>query len=65
MSNAKKCDRCGKLYEEYNGIRLKGQGNGYQYLYLGGNNIVSKLFDLCEDCMTEVIDWIKAGGDKE
>ena len=50
MSNALKCDRCGKLYEMYGGIQLVKHGNSYCRFEVAGNCGYQK-YDLCEDCM--------------
>ena len=58
--NAKKCDRCAKLYENYrdevnhaNAIRLVHRGDDY-----GATNI--KHIDLCPECMKSFTWWLKA-----
>ena len=61
MSNALKCDRCGKLYEKYGGIREFETGNSFCRFDIAGN-WGYKTYDLCEDCMSSLIDWIKKGG---
>ena len=59
--NAKKCDRCAKLYEDYrdkenrgNAIRL-----GYREVSNGFGGI--ELFDLCPACMESFRNWMKEG----
>ena len=59
MSAAKKCDRCGKLYEEYNVENDEKKANGIRFL-----NIDSKedayghpYHDLCPECMGELRTW--------
>ena len=59
MSVAKKCDRCGKLYEEYNVKNDEKKANGISFL-----NIDSKeeafghaYHDLCPECMEELRTW--------
>jgi len=67
MSNAKKCDRCKCLYEVYSGIELQSKGNKYNSIYFS-NGYRDKYCDLCQNCMSFLIDWIKKGnqdGDKE
>lgn len=63
MANAFKCDRCGNLYEPYNGIEYQAGCNKYHSVCLckGLNN---KYFDLCPECMTKLIEFIKAGKDE-
>ena len=58
MSEAKKCDRCGKLYEYYQGVQLIDSGNHFTAVMLCGHG-KTKLFDLCEDCMSQLINWVK------
>lgn len=64
MSNALKCDRCGKLYEHYSGIQLVENGNRY-YCFLIAGNGKNKTYDLCEECMSSLIDWIKEAQNEE
>lgn len=59
--NAKKCDRCKKLYEDYrdeetgsNAIRLVRRKSGESLL---GN----EFFDLCPACMESFKNWLKEG----
>lgn len=64
MANAKKCDRCGKLYEEtrtypFPQIKIVDEfsaSNQRAYLELDE-------LDLCFDCRLSFFDWMK--GDKE
>ena len=59
MAEARKCDRCGELYELYEGIQLNEGRNFYRCCTLVGSSSVLSL-DLCPKCMTDLIDWIKA-----
>lgn len=59
--NAKKCDRCAKLFEDYrdkvnhaNAIRLVHRGDDY-----GATPI--KHIDLCPECMESFKKWMKEG----
>lgn len=59
--NAKKCDRCAKLYEDCrdkenhgNAIRLVHRGDDY-----GATNI--NHIDLCPECMKSFKSWMKEG----
>lgn len=61
MSNAKKCDRCGKLYENYKGVKITEGGNSYNTVIFTGNNYGNRDFDLCPDCMSKLIEFIKEG----
>lgn len=53
MSIAKKCDRCGALYECYG--ENKGECNGFctSYISPAGGVWNHKTIDLCPDCMAE------------
>lgn len=55
MANARKCDRCGKLYEIYRGIPLIEGRNAYHALDLIDQKYDRKHCDLCQDCMQEVV----------
>ena len=44
MSDAKKCDRCGKYYDYYDGVSVNGLK--YRKIQLIGDN--APIFDLCE-----------------
>lgn len=69
MANAKKCDRCGKLYEFYEGVEFTPGGNRYVNITLGGDRIydergrfTAKCFDLCQDCMQQVVYFLNNEG---
>ena len=67
--NARKCDRCGKLYEVYK-KSYEGMFGDYE---LDGIVVLDKARsasqkslserakDLCEECMDSFVDWFKAG----
>lgn len=60
MSNAKKCDRCGKYYTDCKDMSLRHRDRTVDYitlgsLYNGGRGIE---FDLCNDCVTELFKFI-------
>lgn len=64
MANALKCDRCGKLYEPYKGIRLQDKGAYYCSMsFFSEYGCNRRDFDLCPECMTKLVEFIK--GDKE
>lgn len=49
MSDAKKCDRCGKFYEPYpDGQRVMNTDLLPHVAY----------YDLCPDCNDDLIDWV-------
>lgn len=65
---AKKCDRCGRLYEHYDGQKVfpKSRSNS---LSLRDIDCERKFwtrdrFDLCEDCMTKLESFLYGGADK-
>lgn len=56
---AKKCDRCGKLYEGYH---VKGNDfgmNGVAEISFAANDnySVKKSFDLCQECKKSFEEW--------
>lgn len=62
MANARKCDRCGKLYEIYRGIPLMDGRNAYHALALIDQKYDRKHFDLCQDCMQQVVYFLNNEG---
>ena len=65
MSKALKCDRCGKLYEIYDGIAINEGGNKYNEMSLQRPwNPISREYDLCPECMKSLFEWLKEA-DKE
>lgn len=56
MSNAKKCDRCGKFYDFYEGLEYIPNQNLFNCITLYGEK--SKIFDLCPSCMKSLFDWL-------
>lgn len=55
--NAKKCDRCGKFYDMYDYKLLKCEhGNTVSIWNIKANGYeeITKRFDLCKSCMTEL-----------
>lgn len=66
---AKKCDRCGTLYEIYNTKSDRKKCNGLQLLNIDGNQKYwsQGVYDLCPECMEGLMRWlyaIKNGRDK-
>lgn len=65
MATAKKCDRCGKLYEIYNEHKDNKKINGvltvntveeaHQYYS-------NKLLEFCPDCCNEFVQWFEKEG---
>lgn len=62
MASARKCDRCGKLYEYYDKTDM-GKINGMAFIVkddtFGSYRVQD--YDLCPDCMGELIKWIEVG----
>lgn len=54
MAIAKKCDRCGKLYELYDGV-LFTDNRKYYAVRFANDSISSRWLDLCPDCMKQII----------
>ena len=67
MARAKKCDRCGKLHEHYDGVREfknSEQANGVILIDrdLDNKYWVRKSYDFCPDCMRKLETFIKNEG---
>lgn len=66
MSNAKKCDRCGKFYENHK-RRFRMDNNDFKNANLAWIKLVDvndhyiTSFDLCEDCVKELWHWLLNG----
>lgn len=58
--NAKKCDRCGKYYDEYN-QNSKSNGICFCRKFFTNNLTVAHdlCIDLCPDCMNDVKAFLK------
>ena len=62
MSLAKKCDRCGKLYEHY---PIGNRSGNYNAIILARRDFNGKLLyerdatDLCPECMTEFEEFME------
>lgn len=65
---AKKCDRCGRLYEHYDGQKVfpKSQSNSLELRDTDCKEAFWQRdsFDLCEDCMTKLESFLYGGADK-
>lgn len=70
MADAKKCDRCGVLFEPYikdENVRLNKESEctGYSNLLLRVKNIMNPYFDeqinidLCKNCANSLNNWLK------
>lgn len=67
---AKKCDRCGHLYEHYDGQEAfpKSRSNSIALrdTDCGGEKFWKRdRFDLCKDCMTKLESFLYGGADNE
>jgi hypothetical protein len=66
MAIARKCDRCGKLYEPYrtkvSGLKALCYANGFVFAErnLGGldASTENKCRDLCSDCFESLLAWL-------
>ena len=62
MSLAKKCDRCGNLYESKNMDICGVIANGLSLIYRDEQNSKAfnhKYFDLCPECLAYLANWLK------
>lgn len=61
MAIAKKCDRCGTLYESYNVKNNAEAINGFKTLNINESQRYWSHgpYDLCPSCSTELMDWFK------
>ena len=62
---AKKCDRCGKLYESYDMVD-NSEMNGVYIVSknkFGVRESISKDIDLCQECMDSFIKWYEMKGE--
>ena len=60
MASAKKCDRCGKLYERYNEKSDRDNINGILTLNIDANQqyYSHKVIDFCPDCKDSFQKWL-------
>lgn len=60
--DAKKCDRCGKFYDEYN-VKDEQSPNSFRLLRKTENRVNYKLdeYDLCPECMAKLQEWLQKG----
>ena len=60
MAAAKKCDICGKLYEEYNVKQSKNNFNGFMLLNIDckGDYSDGPAVDCCPECMKSILEHI-------
>lgn len=62
MATAKKCDRCGKYYDDNQ--QYPASGNGYKSIIDGmaftmKNGGLKQAYDLCDECITLLKEWVK------
>lgn len=64
MANAKKCDRCGKLFEPYNIDKGYKVPNRYMNILLRNVLLVDETYkelgdyDLCKECNNSLLKWL-------
>lgn len=64
MSKARKCDRCGKLFEAYVKRPNDEKASAYNELelktvWIDGNWCEAEEYDLCDECSKELQDWLR------
>lgn len=67
MARAKKCDRCGKLFEHYDGSKEFKEGERANAVFLIDRDLDNKYwgrksYDLCPECMKKLENFVKGGG---
>ena len=67
MAIAKKCDICGKLYEEYNFEQSMENSNGFMLLNIdrNGDYFRGPACDCCPECMKSILEHIDSLAKKE
>ena len=54
MSDAKKCDRCGRFYDIYGNV-----DNAVSFRFVSRwDTTLQPIYDLCPDCMEELKNWL-------
>ena len=62
MAIARKCDRCGKLYEYYpKGNKVQHNGVQRIYRHKNGNLDYGEIFDFCPECMNAFNEFMIGG----
>lgn len=64
MADAKKCDRCGKFYQETEPTALGSLASAMEQLLSPGTIcarklLVEKFLDLCPSCSASLTQWLK------
>ena len=64
MANARQCDRCNKLYENYNMTNDELKPNAIIFTSLLDNSeyFIRRCLDLCPNCMEEIKKWFREKG---
>ena len=64
MANARQCDRCNSLYENYNMINdeLKPNAIIFTTLLDSSDYFSRSCLDLCPNCMEEIKKWFREKG---
>ena len=67
MALAKKCDRCGKFYDEYNFTKDDKNINGIMTLNLDEQDhyYTHKPLDFCPSCKDSFEKWLNKKGDQK
>ena len=67
MAAAKKCDICGRLYEEYNVKQSKDNFNGFMLLNIDykGSYFHGPAYDCCPNCIKSILEHINSLTKKE
>ena len=62
MANAKKCDICGSLYENYNSKPDAVKSNGIMFLNVRdfGDYSESRKYDCCPECMDTIKHFVES-----
>ena len=64
MSRARKCDRCGSLYEFYEGTKTTERANAVELIDrdMDNSSWSRKIYDLCPVCMDSFLQYLHIGG---
>ena len=60
MANAKKCDRCGKYYDKNQKFKIKNTTTDFAdgIKFTGVKGYDSSQFDLCDDCIEKLYNFL-------
>ena len=63
MSNAKKCDRCGKLYDREEIVIIYNSDMRMRYYLNKDCHPYPEIrLDLCKECRIDLYNWLTKGG---